>query len=305
MHRSLIAAAFATTFLFTRAAFAQGPAAGPPPVNPTAAAPPSAAPGPNPDPWEGANRKIFGVYEAVDRTALRPAAIGYKRITPRPIRTGLHNVIANLHEPVVFLNDVLQVRPKDAGTTLGRFVVNSTVGLAGLVDVATGAGLPYHDNGFGTTLGRYGTPPGPYVFLIGPSDVRDLFGSGIDILTDPLTWIRFTARTGIEVSRGVIGTLDTRANADQELKQINSMATDRYATLRSLYLQNRQAEISGGKLNLNALPSFDDTGAGPPNATGAPGTAPAPPGPPASGGNAAPLPSQSAPTAATPPPPQP
>ena len=252
----------------------------------------------NPDPWEPVNRKLFGVYQVLDRDAIRPAAVFYKRATPRPIRTGLRNAFRNLGEPVIFLNDVLQVRVKDAGATLGRFTLNSTVGLAGLFDPASGAGLAYHANGFGTTLGRYGTPAGPYIFIpvLGPSDVRDAIGSGIDALTDPLTWIQYPGRVGVGVSRTVIGGLDTRANADSQLKIINETATDPYASIRSLYLQNRQAEITGGQVDLNALPSFGDEPTTAPNAAGEPGAAPAPVGGPAPSGAAGALPSQSPPT---------
>lgn len=290
-----------STALVGGTALAQPAAPGAPPPPNAAASPSPSAGTPNPDPWEGFNRKVFALFQAVDRSVLRPAALGYQRIMPEPLRTGLHNAISNSREPVVFVNDVLQARPKDAGTTLGRFIVNSTVGLAGLVDVGTGAGLPHHDNGFGTTLGRYGTPPGPYLFLAGPSDVRDTIGSGVDILTDPLTWIRFSARTGLSISRGVIDTLDTRANSDQQLQQVYGMATDPYASLRSLYLQNRKAQITGGKVDVNALPSFDDTGAGAPNPAGAPGAAPgqAAPDQPAPGASPPPQP-QAAPSAAPP-----
>jgi phospholipid-binding lipoprotein MlaA len=271
----------------------------PPASRQTVAVPSSAAPGPNPDPWEHFNREVFGLFQAVDRNVLRPAALGYQKVVPNPVRIGLHNVLVDVGEPVVFVNDVLQLHGNEAAVTLGRFVMNSTVGVAGLIDVATPSGMPHHDNGFGNTLGRYGSPPGPYVFLIGPSDVRDLIGSGVDILTDPLTWIDYTGRTAVSIGRGAISTLDARANSDQELQQVYSMATDPYASLRSLYLQNRQAQITGGHVDVNALPSFDDTPGGPPNATGAPGAPPATLPAPGVGGDAAALPGQTAPGAGT------
>ena len=276
-----------------------GSRAAPTVVNPTAPAPPSGvAVGPNPDPYEGLNRKSYALFQYLDRHAIRPASVFYAHAVPKVARTGLHNAIQNVGEPVIFFNDLLQLHPKAAGQTLGRFAVNSTFGIAGLGDPATKAGLPYHQNGFGTTLGRYGVPPGPFLFIpvIGPSDVRDALGSGVDTLSDPLTWINYTGRWAVGASRTVVSGLDTRANADPQLKQIDAMATDPYATLRSLYLQNRQAEITGGQVNVNDLPDFGPEPAAS-NQAGTPGASPAAIGP---AGGASALPSKAAPTTAQP-----
>jgi len=255
------AAAVLVCGLLRGQALAQAPTV----VDQTATAQPAAVtPGPNPDPWEPLNRKLFALFQGADRVAIRPAAIFYSRATPKPLQIGLRNAFRNLHEPIVFVNDVFQVRFQNAGVTLGRLAINSTVGVAGLFDPATPAGLPYHNNGFGTTLGRYGVPPGPYLFGAGPTDVRDAIGSGVDILTDPLTWINFHGRLGFGVSRGVVSALDERAQADPQLKALSAMSTDEYASLRSLYLQNRAAEITGGQVNINDLPSFGDEPSGPP-----------------------------------------
>jgi phospholipid-binding lipoprotein MlaA len=250
------------------------------------------------------NRKLFALFESADRTAIRPAAIFYSRATPKPLQIGLRNAFRNLHEPIVFFNDVFQARLPSAGVTLGRLAINSTLGLAGLFDPATGAGLPYHNNGFGTTLGRYGVPPGPYLFGAGPTDLRDAFGSGVDILTDPLTWINFDGRLGFGVGRGLVSALDDRAEADPQLKALNAMSTDEYASIRSLYLQNRAAEITGGQVNVNDLPSFGDEPSGPPNRAGTPGAPPAALTTPGAG-DAGALPSMAAPTTTPPPPPKP
>ncbi len=267
-------------------------------VGQTVAVPPAAVtPGPNPDPWESLNRKTFALFQSADRIAIRPAAIFYSRVTPRPLQLGLRNAFRNLHEPIVFVNDVFQVRFQNAGVTLGRLALNSTIGVAGLFDPATGAGLPYHNNGFGTTLGRYGVPPGPYLFGAGPTDLRDAIGSGVDILSDPLTWINFDGRLGFGISRGVVSVLDDRAEADPQLKALSSMSTDEYASLRSLYLQNRAAEITGGQVNVNDLPSFGDEPSGPPNQAGTPG---APPAALPNAGDAGALPSMTAPTTTPP-----
>jgi phospholipid-binding lipoprotein MlaA len=241
-------------------------------VNPTVPAPASGVEtGPNPDPYEGLNRKSYALFRYLDRHIIRPGAVFYSHAVPHVARNGLHNAIQNVGEPVIFFNDVLQLHPKAAAQTLGRFAVNSTVGVAGLTDPATPAGLPYHANGFGTTLGRYGVPPGPFLFIpvIGPSDVRDALGSGVDALSDPLTWIRYTGRWGVNASRTVIGGLDTRARADGQLKELDGMATDPYASIRSLYLQNRQAEVTGGQVNVNNLPDFGPDPGAPDQAGGA------------------------------------
>ncbi len=258
----LISAAAVLSFsLIQSQALAQAPAVGgrTAPISATAV-----TPGSNPDPWESFNRAVFAGFQTADRVAIRPAAIFYSRATPKPLQIGLRNAFQNLHEPIVFVNDVFQVRFQSAGVTLGRLAINSTVGVAGLFDPATGAGLAYHNNGFGTTLGRYGVPPGPYLFGAGPTDVRDAIGSGVDILTDPFTWINFDGRLGFGIGRGVVTVVDERAEAEPQLKALKAMSTDEYASLRSLYLQNRAAEITGGQVNVNDLPSFGDEPAGPP-----------------------------------------
>ena len=204
--------------------------------------------GPDPDPYEKLNRKSYALFRYLDRHAIRPASVFYAHAVPKVARTGLHNAIQNVGEPVIFFNDVLQLHPTAAAQTLGRFAINSTIGVAGLGDPATAEGVPYHQNSFGTTMGRYGVPAGPFLFIpvLGPSDVRDLVGGGVDTLTDPLTWISYTGRFAVNASRTVVSGLDTRANADPQLKQLDALATDPYASLRSLYLQNRQAQITRG-----------------------------------------------------------
>jgi len=223
------------------------------------------------DPFESVNRVFFAVHGFLDVVILRPLAIGYKRIMPRPIRTGLHNAISNLSEPVVAANDILQGHGKKAARTLTRFVGDSTFGIGGLFDVATAAGLPHHGNDFGITLAHYGVKPGPYLFipLLGPTTVRDGFGSLVDIGLNPLTYARYNGDTEVGAVSVVAGGLDLRAAQDKNLKALEASATDVYASLRSFYLQNRQSAITGGKINLDALPSFDDPGA-PPAATPAP-----------------------------------
>jgi hypothetical protein len=164
----------------------------------------------------------------------------------------------------VFINDVLQLRVKRAGVTAARFVTNSTIGLFGLIDIADHLGLPHHSNEFGVTLGRYGVQSGPYMYvpLVGPSTVRDIIGSGVDLAIDPLHWVSYASRTEISEVRFVVGGADTAVTTQDQLDALLSDAADPYATLRSVYLQNKQGEIDGGEVPA-ALPSFDDPQPGP------------------------------------------
>ena len=302
-------ALLATATLFAGGARAQTRAPGPPvaAVAPVAAA---ASPG---DPWERTNRRFFAINAVLDRRAFRPGAVFYKHATPRPIRTALRHAFANLGEPLVAANDLLQGRFGLAGRTLSRLAVNTTFGLAGLLDVATPGGLPHHDNGFGTTLGRYGVKSGPYVYLpvLGPSTVRDLAGGGVDAALNPLTWTRYPFDYAVGASSTVLGGLDKRAEADGDLKALKALSTDEYASLRSFYLQNRRAEITGRQVDVNALPDFDDPGADAAPAPAAAGSVAPTPGallhpqpdnpPTAPSGDAGALPGPAAPPPAGPP----
>lgn len=198
------------------------------------------------DPYEGLNRSLFDVQQKFDRAIFRPVARGYATIIPKFIRTGLRHLLRHIREPIVFLNDVLQLKPKRAARTLARFAINSTAGIGGLLDVAKTAKLPYHHNGLGNTLARYGVGPGPYLFipLIGPTQLRDLFGGGVDGLIYPVAIGSPFNRTDYQVSTAAIGGLDLRAESDAGFKALLDGAADPYATLRSVYQQDRAAEIA-------------------------------------------------------------
>ena len=258
MLRSTLALTSLIAFGFAATAQAQAPTT-PPPIS--APADRGAGPDLSParvDPWEKLNRGLFLVGGALDMVAIRPVSIFYKRVTPRPGREGLHNLVTNLNQPVIFVNQVLQLKPKRAAGTLGRFALNSTVGIGGVFDVASGAGLPEHVTNFGQTMGRYGVGQGPYVFLpvFGPSSVRDATGKIVDIFLDPIDWLSFRDDTYFFTARTVIGGVDARVAADPVLLYVQKTATDPYATLRSGYLQNAQSRANGGKLDVNALPDF-------------------------------------------------
>ena len=229
------------------------------------------------DPFEGVNRVFYAIHQVIDHVFLRPLALGYSHATATPVRKAVHNLVTEVSEPVVFGNDVLQLRVKRAAKTLGRFLVNATLGVGGLFDPATKMGLDHHDNGFGTTLGRYGVKPGPYLFipLMGPTNFRDVIGTGFDFYSDPVGRIHYPKRGYVLLGIGVVGGLDQRAESDADLQQIESMGTDSYATLRSLYMQQREADIRGDKpVSVEELPSFDDVPAAEPT-PGEPAAAPA------------------------------
>lgn len=216
----------------------------------------------NPDPYERFNRGNYALNARLDKFLIRPLSRLSSGLTPGPIGLAIQNVLRTLNEPVVILNDLLQLRPARAAKTAGRLFVNVTVGLLGTVDVAKKLGAPYHPNGFGDTLGRYGVKPGPYLYLpvLGPSDVRDLFGGGVDIVSTPIFFVRYAYKNDVLLTLNVVGGLNQRATVDDELKALLSDAADPYATLRSTYLQARQGEIDGGQTP-SALPDIGSPGA--------------------------------------------
>lgn len=199
------------------------------------------------DPLEGLNRKLFSIHTFFDRIVFRPVAMAYKAVVPKIIRGGIRHVFSNIGEPVVFLNDMLQLKPKRAVRTVARFAINTTIGVGGLVDVAKTDDfkLPHHSNGFGNTLGRYGVGPGPYLFLpfLGPTDFRDLGAAPVDGAVLPVAIGFPFSRVEYQIPQGVLVGLDMRAESDSDLKALLGGAVDRYATLRSAFLQTRAAEV--------------------------------------------------------------
>ena len=202
----------------------------------------------NGDPLEGFNRAMFSVHQALDRLFFRPVAIAYEKVVPKVVRKGIRHFFSNIGEPLVFANDVLQLKPKRAVKTFGRFLVNSTIGIGGVLDVAKTRdfGLPHHDNSFGDTLGRYGVGPGPYIFLplVGPSTLRDFSAGMLQGQVLPYTIDEPFGRAEYRVAQGVLTGLDLRAESDGALKALLGSAVDPYATLRSAYLQDRAATIA-------------------------------------------------------------
>ncbi|OYX29557.1 MAG: hypothetical protein B7Y99_12960 [Caulobacterales bacterium 32-69-10] len=243
LRRVVAPVAAATAFLAAGAALAQSDTMGPARAN---------------DPLEGLNRGLYAIHQGVDKVILRPAAKVYIAVIPRPLRQGVHNVILNLGEPITVVNDILQLKIGKAATATTRFAANSTVGVLGLFDVAGRSGLPYHAADFGQTLGRYGVPSGPYLFIpvLGPSTVRDAGSRFVDLTIDPVRNVHFDGERTFRTTRMVVGALDLRALYDKDIDELNRSATDPYVTMRSAYLQNRQSFISGGQVDVQSLPSF-------------------------------------------------
>jgi phospholipid-binding lipoprotein MlaA len=198
------------------------------------------------DPWERMNRSTYQFNDKVDRAIFRPIAHTYVRITPQFMQTGVSNFFDNIRYPVVMVNDLLQGEFKGFAKDTGRLVMNTTLGLGGLFDPATSAGLEKNDRDFGQTFGKWGIPSGPYVVLpfLGPSDVRD--GLGLIptyFYADPRAYINDDAARW---SLWGVGVLDTRARLISTEPLLDS-AYDPYAFLRNAYLQRRQFMISGGQ----------------------------------------------------------
>lgn len=210
------------------------------------------------DPWEPTNRAVFDFDMKLDRAVARPVAKFYNRTVPEPARDGIHNALSNLNSPVVFGNDVLQGEPGKAANTVGRFVINSTVGVAGFIDVAGKIGIPGHTTDYGITLGKAGAAEGSYLVLplLGPKPPRDLVGMGVDTAMDPLTWITFPGSTVWLIVRGGANVLDQRAATVDQVEEIERSSIDFYATTRSLYRQSRAAQINNGRAPDSDLPNF-------------------------------------------------
>lgn len=214
----------------------------------------------NKDPLEPVNRVVFSFNNVLDTYIALPVAKAYVHVVPSPIRTGVHNVIANLATPVTFANDVLQGSFSRAGQSLYRFGINTTLGLGGLFDVASKLGhVPPHTEDFGETLAVHGVPGGPYLVLpvLGPSDPRDLIGTIVDMFFDPVYYYtRSRNDRDLLVTRQVLSLLDQRSRNIGRLKQIKSTSVDYYATMRSLFRQHRESEIHNGAINLNKMPKM-------------------------------------------------
>jgi len=212
--------------------------------------PPNSKPAPQ-DPWESWNRGVYRINDKVDRAFTKPVARTYVRVVPAPARTGVSNVFSNLRTTTVMINDALQGKFGAAANDLARLVVNTTIGIGGLLDPATSMGLDKHDEDFGQTLGHWGVPAGPFLELpvFGPSDARDGPAKVVDYFTSPTHYIK---NNWVSYGLSGLNLLDTRAellSLDETLKKV----FDPYAFIRDAYLQRRAYLVSDGKVTDEVL----------------------------------------------------
>ena len=223
-------------------------------------------PGDVADPFEPLNRQIFAFNEGADRYVIGPVAAGYESATTPTMRDGVGNVLANLRTPVDAVNNLLQGDVEQGGDTVFSFLINSTVGILGLFDVASTIGIDRHKEDFGQTLAVWGVDQGPYLVLplLGPSTGRDAFGGVADIGLDPFNWIEFDGEADgddvLQASRSLLGGLQARVELGETLETLRRQP-DPYIALRRAYVQNRASELRDGALPedpYSDLPDFDD-----------------------------------------------
>lgn len=197
-----------------------------------------------PDPVETFNRFSYAATDAVDKIVLTPASDAYINIVPKPVQTGVSNFFDNLGYLNVVLNDVLQGKLEQGAEDSARFLVNSTVGILGIFDVATDLGLPQNDEDFGQTLGVWGAGEGAYLFvpMKGPSSLRDIADIPVSLLMNPL----FYADSSVSVPLGILSVIDQRARADAVLKLRDQNALDPYVFTREAWRQARQSRVYDG-----------------------------------------------------------
>ncbi len=200
----------------------------------------------NPDPWEKYNRKVFKFNKAVDEAFLKPIAKGYQAVTPDFIEKGVANVFSNLFDISSSLNNLLQGKPKKAGSDAARFVINSTLGVLGLFDVASKTGLTKHQEDFGQTLAVWGVKSGPYLMLplFGPSTLRDTPARVVDYYSYPLAYVEHDV-TRWELS--AMYYIDQRSYLLYAEEAIGTQFFDPYAVLRDAYLKRRAILIADGE----------------------------------------------------------
>lgn len=220
------------------------------------------------DPLESYNRAVYKFNDTFDTYLLKPVAKGYDAITPAPVQKGISNFFSNLDDVLVIVNDLFQFKFGQAASDTGRFLVNSTLGLFGLIDWASDMGLEKHNEDLGQTLGHWGVPSGPYFMLpfLGPSTFRDTTGYALDeSYFDP---IYKEVENGYPVSSRdnktavwgmtIVKAVDTRANLLKGEKVMEEAALDRYIFLREAYLQRRKNLVYDGNPP-QEKPIFDET----------------------------------------------
>ena len=198
------------------------------------------------DPFEPLNRAIFSFNNVADRIVLEPIANGYRKL-PSPVQTGLNNFMSNLRAPLVIVNQLLQGQGENAVQSSGRFIVNSTIGVFGLFDVAERIGIEEKEEDFGQTLATWGVGEGFYIVLplFGPSNTRDATGMALTMITDPINAYAVSeGEAWLVPTRTAINAIDQRSQIIDEVNALRDNSIDYYAAVRSSYYQNRKAAIN-------------------------------------------------------------
>ena len=217
------------------------------------------------DPLESVNRVIFDVNQQVDRFVIRPIAVAYRDVIPEPFRDRVTDFLRNARTPIIFANQVLQGDWEGAGDAAGRFFINSTIGLGGLIDIANynDQGIPFENEDFGQTLAVWGVGEGPYLVvpLIGPSNVRDGVGFLVETLADPIGIVMAEFNHNeFNYTRLGLTIVDIRSRTVEATDELEASSVDYYAAIRSIYNRTRQAEILDGEVPDDSfeIPDFDE-----------------------------------------------
>lgn len=202
------------------------------------------------DPWEGFNRQVYAFNDTLDVYALKPAAKGYKAITPDIVEAGVSNFFANLGDVRNFVNNLLQLKFVPAGIDLSRIAFNTTIGLGGLIDVATPLGYPKSNEDFGQTLGTWGLGSGPYVVMpfLGPSTLRDVSGLPVDWVASP---VRYVESNSDQWALVLLDTVSLRAELLKASSIRDTAALDPYIFTREAFLQRRVSLVNDGEIPVN------------------------------------------------------
>ena len=212
---------------------------------------------PKADPFEGLNRATYAFNDALDNAVLTPVAKGYQAVTPGFFRAGVSNLFGNIGEVVTALNDLLQGKGGDAASDAGRFLVNSTLGVLGLFDVATPMGLEKHNADFGQTMGKWGVASGPFLMipLMGPSTLRDAASRPVDAYAG---YFRYVDHIPTRNSAFGLEIIDLRANLLGASSTLDTAALDKYQFIRDAYLQRRLRSVYDGKVPQEKLDKLED-----------------------------------------------
>jgi phospholipid-binding lipoprotein MlaA len=216
-----------------------------------------------PDPIEAANRKILGFNQVASKYMIGPVSRAYDFIMPRPAKLSIRRFFKNLNAPVTFANDMMQLEWKDAAVTTGAFVVNTTIGIGGLLEPAARIGMPRHRSDFGQTLALADVKSGPYLVipLMGPTNLRDGTGALVDLVMRPASWfLGFGMLASLYTGGEAIVTLETH---QRDLEELEKSSVDFYPALRSAYYQTRMGEVwnrrEHRRSDLEPLESFPDS----------------------------------------------